>query len=92
MADVLESGRVIIISIVALFILGVTGYVMFVLIGGHVAPVFKYLLSGSGYENSVDMAWNAFKIIFVIMALAIFGYVVVKLFFEREPTQDYGGY
>jgi len=95
LADVGEVGRTIITGLIVLFVLGIVGYVFFILIGAHVAPVFKHLLSGTGYEGYVDMGWNIFKVLFIVIVIAVFGYVIVKLFFEREPSvQGYytGGY
>lgn len=94
MTDTWEVGKIIFTGLVILFILGIVGYVMFILLGVYVAPMFKYMLAGSGYEGSVDMAWNMFKILFILIIITVFGYIIVKLFFEREPTTHgyYGGY
>jgi len=95
LADVGEVGRTIIIGMIVLFSLGIAGYICFTVIGGYVAPAFKHLLSGTDYEGFVDKGWTVFKIIFVILIITVFGYIIVKLFFEREPSvQGYyaGGY
>jgi len=81
-----EVGRLIIEGMVILTVLGIVGYVMIMLIGVHTGPMFKHLLQGSGFEDLIDTGWSGWKIVFALVLIIFFGYIIFKIFYEREPT------